>query len=223
MPLLGSNMGEIRAFSKRHRWTKEEEQKLREIYASTPRERLTDLFPGLASRVIEAKAHGLGLRREKRKARSKEEVLQTKREDMARRRLANIDAFRARGREHHFKNHEENKAKQRAYCTRRFFWARATKLRGEGKATHKELAALWKKQRGLCALTGRKLNRDNAHLDHIVAKARGGSDTLDNVRWVCREANLAKRELSDAQFVKLCEDVMRWIGTRLDRLVRGDL
>jgi 5-methylcytosine-specific restriction endonuclease McrA len=216
-------MGEIRAFSKRHRWTQEEEQKLCEVYAVVPREHLPDLFPGLTARVIESKANGLGLFRGKRKARSREEMLRAKREDMARRRQADIDGARARGRAHHFKKHEENKAKQRAYCTRRFFWSRANKLRGEGKATHKELAALWKKQRGLCALTGRKLDRNNAHLDHIVAKARGGSDKIDNVRWVCREANLAKRELSDAQFMQLCEAVMRWIGERLDRVAKGDL
>lgn len=89
------------------------------------------------------------------------------------------------------------------------------KLRGEGRASTADLARLWKDQRGLCALTGRRLNRENAHLDHIVAKARGGSDGIGNLRWVCIEANLAKRELSDAEFTALCADVMRWIGERI--------
>lgn len=37
-------------------------------------------------------------------------------------------------------------------------------------------------------------------------------------RWVCTEANLAKRELSDMEFVLLCRDVMRWIGERIKLL-----
>ncbi len=217
------NMGSIRAFSKRHRWTSEEEQRLREVYTTVSREQLATLFPGLALRSIESKANGLGLKKPRRQGRDKATVLKAKREDMARRRKVDIDAFRARGRAHHFKNHEENKAKQRAYCAKRFFWARANKLRGSGKATHKDLASLWRKQKGRCALTGRRLNRDNAHLDHITARARGGTDDVNNLRWVCREANLAKRELSDVEFLHLCEDVMRWIGGRLDRVVRGEL
>jgi len=89
------------------------------------------------------------------------------------------------------------------------------KLRGAGKASTADLARLWKLQRGQCAMTGRRLTRDTAHLDHIVAKARGGTDAIGNLRWVCTEANLAKRELSDAEFLALCSDVMAWIGNRI--------
>jgi hypothetical protein len=103
----------------------------------------------------------------------------------------------------------------RAYYGRRFFWGRAMKLRGEGRATTTDLARMWKQQRGLCALTGRRLTRESAHLDHIVAKARGVTDEIGNLRWVCTEVNLAKRELSDEEFVALCSDAMRWIGERI--------
>lgn len=114
-----------------------------------------------------------------------------------------------------------NLAKMRDYYARRFFWGRAMKLRGSGRATAADLARLWRTQRGRCALTGRRLGRDNAHLDHIEAKSRGGSDAASNLRWVCSEANLARRELSDAEFVALCADVMRWIGERISLCERA--
>lgn len=149
--------------------------------------------------------------------RNPDEGRRRKREHMASRRAANPEAARAYQRDFHHRNRERNLAKMRDYYGRRFFWGRAMKLRGEGRATTADLARLWKDQRGRCALTGRRLNRD-AHLDHIVAKARGGTDALGNLRWVCTEANLAKRELSDAEFTALCGDVMRFIGERIARV-----
>ena len=147
-------------------------------------------------------------------ARTADETRKAKREFMARKRAADPDAARAYHRRRHFDNHEHNKAKMRAYASRRFFWNRQMHLRGDGRATARELAALWKSQRGRCAITGRRLDR-TAQLDHIVARARGGNDSITNLRWLCKEANLARRELSDAEFVVLCRDVMRWLGERI--------
>ena len=147
-------------------------------------------------------------------ARPREETLKAKRESMARKRAADINAARAYSRAFHFRNHEENKGKMRDYSRRRFFWRRAVKLRGDGRATFRDLARIWKTQRGLCALTGRKLDR-TAQLDHVVAKARGGDDTPGNLRWLSKAANLARREFSDTEFIALCSDVMAWIGRRI--------
>jgi 5-methylcytosine-specific restriction endonuclease McrA len=147
--------------------------------------------------------------------RSVEEVREAKRLHMARRRAADPEGARRYHRERHHKNREHNLAKMRAYYGRRFFWGRAMKLRGEGRATTVDLARLWKEQRGRCALTGRRLTRENAHLDHAIAKARGGSDAIGNLRWVCTQANLAKRDLTEVEFAALCADVMAWIGERI--------
>lgn len=147
-------------------------------------------------------------------ARSREEMLKAKREGMARLRAKDPDAARRKRNEYHARNREKETAKMRAYYARRFFWGRAMKLRGEDRATAKVLASIWKMQRGLCALTGRRLDR-TAQLDHIVPRARGGTDIPQNLRWVCNEANLAKRDLTDAEFLTLCQDVMRWIGERI--------
>lgn len=148
-------------------------------------------------------------------ARSREEYLKAKREGMARLRAKDPDAAREKQKAWNERNRDHVRTKNREYYTRRYFWARMTKLRGPERASHVELARLWRSQRGLCALTGRRLGRE-AELDHILPKARGGKDDIGNLRWVCSEVNMAKRDLTDDEFNALCGDVMRWIGRRID-------
>ena len=147
-------------------------------------------------------------------ARSIEETRKAKREHMARKRAENPDAARAYRNAYHAANREDQTAKMRAYYAKRFFWGKAMKLRGKGRASAKCLASMWKAQGGRCALTGRRLDR-SAQLDHKLPKARGGSDAVTNLQWLCEEANLAKRSHTDPEFIALCADVTRWIGQRI--------
>lgn len=149
--------------------------------------------------------------------RTPEQIRESKRLHMARKRASDPDAVRAYQRTFHTKNRDRNTAKMREYYARRFFWGRAMKLRGEGRATYLDLARIWKRQRGLCALTGERLDR-TAEVDHIIPKVRGGSDQAGNVRWVTRRVNLAKRDLTDEEFLALCSNVMRWIGMRIQHV-----
>ena len=146
--------------------------------------------------------------------RDPEKYRASKRESMARRRAADPEAARAYRNAYHAANRTVQTKKMRDYYARRFFWGKAMKLRGTGRANAKDLANLWRAQKGLCALTGRRLDR-TAQLDHKMPKARGGGDKIQNLQWLCPEANLAKRDLTDAEFAALCEDVMRWIGERI--------
>ena len=148
-----------------------------------------------------------------------ERIRKIKREHMARKRAADPEAARAYGRAYHHANREKQTAKMREYSARRFFWTKAVKLRGNDRATYVELATLRKAQRGLCALTGLRLDR-SAQLDHRTPKARGGNDHVSNLQWVCAEANLAKRALTDAEFAALCADVVHWIGRRIVEALR---
>jgi len=128
-------------------------------------------------------------------------------------RLNHLDKVRQRGRE----LHQVNKVKRNAECKRwkrkRFFYERARKWEARhGYAiTPLDLWCLWKKQRGLCALTGRKLDGRRlrgAALDHIVARANGGTGKPENLRWLCYEANLAKGILRDEELMRLCADIL---------------
>jgi len=112
--------------------------------------------------------------------------------------------------------------KQR-YARKRFFYKRASNLliraRNDGATLLPQcadlttaLSRLWKRQRGICPVTGRRLNRDNAQLDHIVPLKRGGRDEIENLRWVHRDVNYAKRDLLDQNFFRLCIDVVQHLN-----------
>lgn len=138
-----------------------------------------------------------------------EEAKAVKRKYMAKLRAQDPDAARARQREYHSRNREKQTAKMREYYSRRFFWGRAMKLRGPGRATAHDLAKIWKSQRGRCALTGRRLDR-SAQLDHIQPRVKGGGDERSNLRWVCAAINYAKRDLTDSELMELCIDVVEF-------------
>jgi 5-methylcytosine-specific restriction endonuclease McrA len=74
------------------------------------------------------------------------------------------------------------------------------------------LSAMWERQHGKCALTGRALVIQTAELDHIVPVSRGGALTLHNLRWVCPEANQAKGRMTDDEFLALCAEISECIG-----------
>ncbi len=195
----------------RPRWVAAEVEAVRTHYSTAPWAILCTEVPKRSRKQIQQKANQLGLVRAKEPKMSDEERLRRKARSMAKRRLADPDGVRAYGRAYHNANRARVQQRTRALHRRRFFWSRATKF---VHITARDLASLWKRQRGLCALTGRKLDR-TAQLDHIVPRARGGGDEITNLRWLCHEANLAKRALSDSEFLDLCSAVMRWIGERI--------
>lgn len=71
---------------------------------------------------------------------------------------------------------------------------------------------LWKmakKQRMLCALSGRKLTSDNISLDHILPLSKGGTNNISNLRLVKKEVNFARQTLSDTDFFNLCREILQ--------------
>lgn len=101
------------------------------------------------------------------------------------------------------------------YRARRFFYVTVQSLRSRAQrqtevATMAEISLLWKEQRGCCVVTGRRLNRENAQLDHIIPVKQGGSHMKENLRWVHRDVNYAKRDLLDEDFFRLCSEVVEY-------------
>ena len=141
----------------------------------------------------------------------KREWMAKQREDPEKRREIN-----ERNRATYFLRKQRTRESQREMWQRRFFWARAQKIGSVRLGP--ELAKLWHKQRGCCALTGIRLNRENAHLDHILPKARGGTNDISNLRWTCNTVNRAKHDLTDEEFFRICELVL----SRSERLQEVD-
>lgn len=102
--------------------------------------------------------------------------------------------------------------KQRKYYGKRFFYRRAggTSLGGERTTTAKILAFLWRKQRGLCALTGQRLTRLNSEVDHIIPFSKGGKTSKENLRWVLKSVNRAKQTMTDAELIALCRQIIEF-------------
>ena len=215
-------MGKIRAFSKRTKWNESEAEWLMENYCTSTRNELRDRFPNRTIRSVETKANLLGLRKPAIVPRTQDAIRESKKLHMQRKRHEDPSAVREYQRRLRQQNPERSRERNRRYLKKRFFWSRATKLKGSSKATHIDLARIWRSQKGLCALTGRKLDR-SAQVDHIIPKAKGGDDRKENLRWVCKQANLARRELSDAEFLRLCSDVVSWIGERIELSEKGTL
>ena len=76
----------------------------------------------------------------------------------------------------------------------------------------KEIKDLLKIQNYKCALSGDKISFDDGiELDHILPTTRGGNNDLSNVRWVTKQANRLKQNLTDIELKELCKKILSTI------------
>ena len=80
------------------------------------------------------------------------------------------------------------------------------------KVTKEELEKLWT---GRCGISGYALDIRDADVDHIHPVSRGGSHETANLRWVWNRANEAKGNMTDAEFLAFCKQVVEWIGRQI--------
>lgn len=76
----------------------------------------------------------------------------------------------------------------------------------------KDLKNLIQKQNHKCSLTGDVISfESDIDLDHIIPKTRRGKNELSNVRWVTRQANRLKNNLTDSELKELCKKILQTI------------
>ena len=66
-----------------------------------------------------------------------------------------------------------------------------------------------------CYLTGKKIDLKNPktyHFDHIVPASKGGKNTFENLGIACKNANIAKSDMTINDFFKLCKEVLEYNG-----------
>lgn len=65
-------------------------------------------------------------------------------------------------------------------------------LRGEDMSIQR--AAVYSRDNGVCQLHAlpNHFRWDEGEVDHILSRGRGGTDDLDNLRWVCRTCHAKK-------------------------------
>jgi len=78
---------------------------------------------------------------------------------------------------------------------------------------HNELKELYNKQNGVCPISGRKIYiGDNAELDHIIPRSRGGGNNITNFQWLHVTVNQMKRNLLEEEFFALIEEIHQRIN-----------
>jgi 5-methylcytosine-specific restriction endonuclease McrA len=111
---------------------------------------------------------------------------------------------------------KESRLPHAAVCATHWFGI-AAKSCGlpSGESSTLMLKSLWETQGGTCALTGMPLAiGDNASIDHILPTSRGGTNDLDNLRFVLRVANTMKSDRTDDELVKMCEAMLATLRPR---------
>lgn len=100
-------------------------------------------------------------------------------------RLANLERERERKRQYTIDHPERNRARARR--------RRARLMEAVGSHTEQEIQLLLEKQLGICADCRRKFTKLlPPTLDHVTPLSRGGSDSIENLRWTCKPCNSAK-------------------------------
>jgi len=62
----------------------------------------------------------------------------------------------------------------------------------------------------ICHYCTIKLDQKNFGVDHAIAIARGGTNTVSNLRQCCRGCNIAKGAYSEDQFKELLALISKW-------------
>lgn len=72
------------------------------------------------------------------------------------------------------------------------------------------LRKLWEKQQGKCALTGENLvPGNNASIDHIIPKSRGGESVEGNLQWVLLSVNRIKWDMTREELLNVCRKIIK--------------
>lgn len=80
------------------------------------------------------------------------------------------------------------------------------------ETTKAERDALWISQNGLCTLCGGAMDKDSAHLDHVIPRWLGGSNKIENRAWLHAECNMLKGGLLAPALLALCVRILRHHG-----------
>lgn len=68
-------------------------------------------------------------------------------------------------------------------------------------------------QNTICYLTGRSIDlfiKNTYEFDHIIPISKGGTNELDNLGILCKEANYAKSNLLIDDFLLLCKEIIQF-------------
>lgn len=124
---------------------------------------------------------------------------------------ANRDLYKLFGREQRARDPEgcrdryhrwAAKDSAKAIITANAHKRRARLLAAEGKHTAADLVAIFDSQGGRCAYCRDDLKKNKRHLDHIQPLVKGGSNSRENLQYLCRPCNLSKGAKDPVDFAR---------------------
>lgn len=129
-------------------------------------------------------------------------------------RAKNKESHRAAIKRWREKNKDHARAVESERARRRFFHTRAKNCvwrtkEGNVAEIRDAIFWIWKRQKGLCAMTGKRLDR-SAELDHIIPVSKGGKNHPSNLQWLCPEVNQCKNDMTAEEFVAVCKAVLSY-------------
>ena len=107
---------------------------------------------------------------------------------------------------------DKAKAKQRNKRQSRFAQMARNIKTNDSKSivTGFDLFKIAKKQKLICAISGRKLTKENISPDHIHPKCKGGQSVPENIQLVTRQANILKHSMNLLEVISLCQDIINY-------------
>lgn len=93
---------------------------------------------------------------------------------------------------------ESNPEKCRESAMRR----RARKHGGTEHYTASQLRSLWESVQHKCACCSAPITTKTRHIDHITPLARGGSNAIRNIQFLCRHCNVSKNARDPIEFMR---------------------
>ena len=135
-----------------------------------------------------------------------------------------VERFRVRPERNNWRNTKCRKC-ERAVQVRNYYDLKASdpftwKIRILKNCRSRDITREWieatlTRQDYRCAVSGRSISKLDFEVDHIIPRAKGGSNELGNLQLVSRAANSAKSDLSNDELVRLCVDIVRTLRPEL--------
>ena len=73
-----------------------------------------------------------------------------------------------------------------------------------------DLQDLMEKQGNRCALSGQPIDITNAEIDHILPRAKGGQDVIENLQWTHKVTNRMKRDMNIYELIAWAKDIVEF-------------
>ena len=70
-----------------------------------------------------------------------------------------------------------------------------------------DIEKVWNNQSGQCVICNDELDKHSFHIDHIIAKSKGGKSEIENFQFLCEKCNRGKFTWTTEEYIEHCKKV----------------